>query len=383
MTPVSVDRVRSDLIALLHRTTDVREFTLGAARIIGRHVPFDGVCMLTLDPATSLPTGAVSENALPAHEHPRLAQIEIGAGDVNAFAQLIRSGRVAAGLDEATGGVLDRSVRHRELRAPRGFGDELRAALVSEDVPWGGLTLLRGADRGPFTPADSALVAALSPHLAEGVRRAILLTALSVPDRLDDGDAGLVLIAPDDTLLMQNAAAAAWLADLSQQPPGDGLPHVVAAVAARVRGEDGERSLARARVRTASGAWAVVRGSALGGNGDAPTAVTIEPARVHDLAPLIVDAYALTERERAVTQLVARGLSTTAIAERLHISPWTVQDHLKAIFEKVGVSKRGELVARIFFDHYAPRLSGPAPLSANGWFAPGHRPMSSASPPGL
>ena len=76
-----------------------------------------------------------------------------------------------------------------------------------------------------------------------------------------------------------------------------------------------------------------------------------------ELAPLIADAYGLTERERAVTQLVAQGLPTSAMGRRLHISPWTVQDHLKSIFEKVGVSTRGELIARVFFEHYVPRLT--------------------------
>ena len=57
-----------------------------------------------------------------------------------------------------------------------------------------------------------------------------------------------------------------------------------------------------------------------------------------------------------MTQLVACGLATDAIAERLFLSRWTVQDHLKAIFEKVGAGTRGELVARVFFQQQAPQL---------------------------
>ena len=89
------------------------------------------------------------------------------------------------------------------------------------------------------------------------------------------------------------------------------------------------------------------------------SATTLEPAHPHELAPLIADAYGLTDRERVITQLVAQGLATAVIADRVHISHWTVQDQLKSIFEKVGVCTRGELVARVFFDHYAPRLTGP------------------------
>ena len=43
-------------------------------------------------------------------------------------------------------------------------------------------------------------------------------------------------------------------------------------------------------------------------------------------------------------------------AARLFLSAWTVQDHLKAIFEKVGVATRGELVAHVFFQQRVPQL---------------------------
>jgi DNA-binding CsgD family transcriptional regulator len=38
----------------------------------------------------------------------------------------------------------------------------------------------------------------------------------------------------------------------------------------------------------------------------------------------------------------------------LRISRHTVEDHMKAIFNKVGVGSRGELTARVFSEHYSP-----------------------------
>ena len=99
-----------------------------------------------------------------------------------------------------------------------------------------------------------------------------------------------------------------------------------------------------------------VRGSVLGDGPDSSVAVLIEEAQPPELAPLIADAYGLTDRERRVTELVAKGFSTNDIGQRLHLSAYTVQDHLKSIFDKTGAGSRGELVARLFFDHYAPRL---------------------------
>jgi DNA-binding CsgD family transcriptional regulator len=169
--------------------------------------------------------------------------------------------------------------------------------------------------------------------------------------------AGVVVLAPDGSTAFADEVATAWIDELG----GNGsVPPVVAAVASRARavvaGRMHDGQIARARVRAESGRWLVVRASALAEEPGSQVAVMIEPARPHELAPLVADAHGLTEREREVTRLVARGLPTGAIAERLYLSRWTVQDHLKAIFEKVGVTTRGELVARVFFQQWAPEL---------------------------
>ena len=352
----SPERLRNDLVRLAHHGADVRDFARDAARILGRAVAFEGVCFLTMDPATLVPTGQVVDNGLPPAAITQMAEIELRGEDFNSIRSLALSERHAGTLSQATGGDLDRSERHRAVRAPHGYGDELRAALVDDRATWGALTLLRGSDRDPFSPADAALVAAVTRYLADGLRRAVLL-ARAVPGPADADDGGVVVLAADGSTAFADEAAEALIDELD----GTGsLPSVVTAVASRARtvaaGAMGDGRIARARVRAETGRWLVVRASVLGDGPGANVAVMIEPARPHELAPLVADAYRLTERERDVTRLVARGLPTDAIAARLHLSSWTVQDHLKAIFEKVGVATRGELVARVFFHQRSPDL---------------------------
>lgn len=52
----------------------------------------------------------------------------------------------------------------------------------------------------------------------------------------------------------------------------------------------------------------------------------------------------LTDREREVLALVSEGLKNKEIADRLFISEWTVRHHITAIFSKLEVSDRVELI---------------------------------------
>ncbi len=56
------------------------------------------------------------------------------------------------------------------------------------------------------------------------------------------------------------------------------------------------------------------------------------------------DLSALSEREAQVARAVAQGQSNKEVAEQLHISERTVKAHLGAVFEKLGVRDRVQLV---------------------------------------
>lgn len=56
---------------------------------------------------------------------------------------------------------------------------------------------------------------------------------------------------------------------------------------------------------------------------------------------------ALTPREAEVAMLVALGLPNKAIAEQLCISRFTVDTHLRRVFEKLNVNSRAAMVQRM------------------------------------
>jgi DNA-binding NarL/FixJ family response regulator len=344
---VNAARVRDDIVRLVHRGLPVPEFAQAVGSALLRAVPAEGTCLMTLDPATMLPTAEYVENGLPAAEQLRLVEIEVREPDFNKWTQLARSDQPAASLSDVTAGDLDRSLRQREIRRPGGFADELRAVLGH----WGALTVFRETRRPHFTTAEVQFVSSVAGLMADGLRRGLLLDAAQGGAE----DVGLLMLADDDEVTLATPAAQRWLDDLGTgDRAGARLPLVVPAVARQARALD--PALARARVRTRSGRWLIVRASLMG---DGTVAVLLEAARPAELAPLIADAYGFTQTERRVTELVAQGLSTKQIAARLRVTTYTVQDHVKSVFTKSGARSRGDLVARLFFDHYAASLTPP------------------------
>ncbi|MGI8881671.1 MAG: helix-turn-helix transcriptional regulator [Jatrophihabitans sp.] len=356
------ERVRGEVLRLVHRGLTVSDFSREVGAVLCRAVPAEGTCLMTTDPATLLPTAEYVANGLPAPALLRLVEIEMYEPDYNKWTDLARAQRPAASLSDVTEGDLDRSQRQREIRRPGGFADELRVVLSDRTGTWGQLTMFREANRPHFAEAEVHFLATMASLVADGLRRSLLLDEGAV----GTGDVGVLVIDIEDGVAMSNPAAQSWLDALGAgDRVGARLPVAIPAVARQARAlcappgaaPTSDARPAYARVRTRNGRWLVLRGSVLGEDANAPVAVTLEPARPAELAPLMADAYGLTAGERRVTELVVQGLSTRQIADRLHLSAYTVQDHLKSVFTKSGSNSRGDLTARLFFDHHASTLT--------------------------
>jgi DNA-binding CsgD family transcriptional regulator len=369
------ERVRQEIIRLSHSGLDSRTFRVESVRRLRKAIPTDVSFFATADPATLLFTSAVRDDLL-AQASPQFLEREFLKDDPIKFTRLARANSPVDSLSMATEGELVRSPRYQEILAPIGLGDELRAVLKVGSKCWGFMCLHRERSGPDFTPAEAALLARLAPHLAEGLRAALLLGDSRATSPPPDGP-GLILLADDLSLVAITPAAEGWLAEVAEGdwPSSLELPDAVYAVAARLLalergGHTPPDLMPRIRLRTASGRWLVLHASRLRATGaEGQIAVIFEEARTSEIAPLIVDAYGLTRREGEITQLVLRGLSTAEVSEELHITPNTVRDHFKSIFDKVGVRSRRELVGQVFAQHYQPRMATGHEPNADGWFA--------------
>ena len=242
------------------------------------------------------------------------------------------------------------SQRWRDGLERFGTGDQLRVVAADERGCWGRFDLWRDRDDRPFDAEDAQFLTDVSSLLGRGMRRAsVSLHDAAPPAPLETG---LLVLDSDLRASSGTAAIYAWFRALNpaSMPYPGGIPSLVWSTIGRLiaveAGEDAQR-LVRIRVRAADGSWAAIQAARLDGP-DRGIVVSVHAAGVDEVLGLVCRAYGLSSRERGLVKLLAQGHDTPAIARQMLISSYTVQDHLKSIFNKLGVHSRLELLTRLF-----------------------------------
>ncbi|MCR2783916.1 MULTISPECIES: LuxR C-terminal-related transcriptional regulator [unclassified Microbacterium] len=369
---LALGRARSDIDVMSRAGLPLLHFADEAAAALQTAVPFVAACLSTLDPATAMVSSTAKLGALTGRNEGDIlwAQIEYGGDDPTTYSAMLAAGEVALGLHEATAGEVERSPRMAQLLRPHfDFHDEARAVFTDRNGSWGAFAVFRGSDDAPFSPDEIAFIAAVAPAFTRGIRTGLLAQQGSVDEPPAAGPA-VVVIDAHDRIVQSSPAAEQQLRQVSAAAGmGDPLVAVQALVSAarRLTRSESDR-MPRVRVRRHDGVWLVLQAAPLGGSGDraGDVVVTIEQARPQEVVDLVAAAFGLTVREREVVGMVLRGADTREIAGAMHLSPYTVQDHLKSVFDKAGVTSRRELVSRAYFDQFARSA---AVLGPGGWQA--------------
>lgn len=328
-------------------------------RLIRQEVPFDAYCFNQNDPTTELLIGSIGEG-VGGGEELRIFFERIYFEDyLQDFRQLGRSRRPVNRLSQTTGGRLEKALRYRVLWDRLGLGDELRVAFTAGHRTWGTATLFREKGSPFFRPEEAQLLARLSPHIGAGMRAAMLMAG--TPDEAVAGTTpGMMMLGPTGQVEFVTPAAEHWLREIEDFPGQWSrvreLPVVLLTLSSALKRallmltEDQQELVPAITLRGRSGAWITLHASTAASPDGGPgrTTILFGLAVPGEVSRLQTSIFGLTAQEEAVCKLILRGATTEQIAQALFISPYTVQDHLKRIFDKVGVRSRRELVKQLF-----------------------------------
>lgn len=313
-----------------------------------RAIGFERWCVPLIDPDTLIAHTGVAETDHIA-ELPRLQLNDASLREVNNGVALARNRERVGVLSAVTGGDLARSQRWRESLERHGTGDELRVVAADDRGCWARFDLWRDRDDRPFDEDDAQLVRDASRTLGSVVRRAVV--GLRDVAEAAPLETGVLLVGADFRTRGGTPTIHAWFRALNPagMPYAGGIPSFVWSAIGRLvaaeGGEDPKRPV-RIRTRAGDGRWAIVEAARLD-DAERTIAITVRPAPIDEILVLVCRAYGLTLRQGDLVRLVAQGNDTDAIAEQMLISRYTIQDHLKSIFDKLGVHSRLELLTRL------------------------------------
>ncbi|MCW3018420.1 MAG: helix-turn-helix transcriptional regulator [Solirubrobacterales bacterium] len=381
--PVPATQILDEIAVLAARALPREQFFAELAPRLRLVIDSDATCWHTLDPYTRLMTsdapaelierGIYTPETAP-HAGELMARSEYLIEDFNTFASLSSRRVPVSSLDQATRGRPEHSTRYRELLVPSGIPHELRAAFVIRGRAWGAVHIARRQTSGPFADADAKMLALVTTAIAHAIRGSLRFDAARRADHpeapgllvLDTNNAVELVTPPAYDLLAAMRDEAGVYSDAAPPPAVLGL-------ASFVRGDRHHAAPRSNHVTVPSRiGWITLHASLPDGPRTGRVAIVLEYANGPQSATLRLEVNGVSTREREVATLLARGLSNAEIAETFVLSPHTVRDHIKSLYEKLEVGSRQELVARVFLDEYLPEVAVHTPITSKGRFELDH-----------
>ena len=159
---------------------------------------------------------------------------------------------------------------------------------------------------------------------------------------------GIIILDGHGAVVLTNTRAFDMLRDVASTPGGDGepqLPSVLLELVPQLRTRlQGRNDTSTAALLTVD---LCVRACHMDGPRGKHLLLILERVQRSDAVAQNLERFSLSPRECDVVMLVLYGHSNRRIADQLFLAEYTVEDHLKRVFTKLGVRSRTALAAKI------------------------------------
>ncbi|MFJ7650117.1 helix-turn-helix transcriptional regulator [Lysinibacillus sp. NPDC097279] len=311
-----------------------------------KFINFDAYCCTMTDTEMHFSIGAVTEQSIE-EIHQQLMSLEYGSEDVNNYDYLVESGQYIGKLSD----VSSPCIRYKEVLEPHGYSDEIRAALMFQGQCYGLLTLFKKTENVQpyFQDTEVEQVRVLMPVMGEALKR---FQQTIIEERLpkDPEQSGIVIVDKDLQILSSNMKASQLLAFLRDN---EGmvdwqLPKPIQAICAKLLANRTNTNNSLLVPIPNKGYITIQASILMTADLQQQIVIILNEASPKEMLTFLLTAYHLTPREKDVITEIMKGMPTKDIAHNLGISSYTVQDHLKLIFQKVDVRDRNELIWKLF-----------------------------------
>jgi DNA-binding NarL/FixJ family response regulator len=335
--------VAARVLTACERATDHRALRREVLDVLASAVHFDAHVWLLTDPETCV--GSSPHAQVPSmRDLPRLIRLKY----LEHAWSTMPAGAVTSWGEGSPG--LDGEVAWRAHLTTYGVRDVASAVLRDDSGCWGFLDVWRLAQ--PFGGDELDLLRSALVPVPAALRRCLARSFTSVPRQAGPSEPVVLLLSSELEVRRQTPAAEAYLRCLlpteqDRRPVPAAAYNVAAQLLAVEAGVDARPASSRVSLRP--GQWLTLHAARLFSDHEgAPSdiAVTIQRSSAPERLDMYSLVHALTRREGEVLRCLADGLDTRDVAARMFLSEYTVQDHLKAVFDKTGVRSRRVLLAR-------------------------------------